>query len=231
MYRGLVFDLDGTLLDTLQDIGEAMNRVLARHGFPEHRMDSYRYLVGRGVTQLVRSALPVEAAREELVIQGVLADLRNEYTVQQEKHTALYPGIADLLDRLSESNYKLAVLSNKPHELTQQVVRRHLGRWDFVTVLGAREGVPVKPDPAAVYDVLADLQLTGREVLYLGDTDTDMQTAERSGLVAVGVEWGFRKRDELLRSGARYIIRHPMDTLTILKGEGEVYCVRQIDDL
>ncbi len=214
--KALLFDLDGTLLDTLEDIAQAMNRVLARQGYPTHPLQAYRYLVGRGIKNLVLSALPPQAAGDTARVELCLKDMAQEYVLQGEKCTRPYPGITDMLDGLAVRGCRLAVLSNKPDALTRAVVSHHLGRWQFDVVRGARDDTPVKPHPRGAEEILSALRLHKNEVLYLGDTNTDMETARAAGLTAVGVEWGFRDRQELMEAGAHYIIAQPQEIFAVI---------------
>ena len=211
-YRAVLFDLDGPLLDTLADLADCMNRVLGRHGFPAHPPDSYRYFVGDGVENLVRRTLPAER-RDEATLRALKADMKEEYGAHWADKTRPYPGIPALLKSLHTRRVPMAVLSNKPHSLTVAVVTHFFGLSPFAAVFGARDGHPHKPDPGAALEIASALALAPAEVLYAGDTDTDMQTAARAGMFAVGVLWGFRPREELLESGAQALAASPADLL------------------
>ncbi len=215
-FDAVVFDLDGTLLDTLRDIGEACNRVLIKRGFPPHAIESYRYLVGDGARVLLWRALP-EDHRDDATVDACLADYIAEYARSWNVHTQPYEGIGDLLDALVDRGLKLAVLSNKPHPFTVQCVDTFLARWKFDAVHGQTDAFPRKPDPASALDVAGHLGTTPDRMLYVGDTGTDMQTATRAGMVAAGVLWGFRGRAELETNGATEIIGRPLELLTLLE--------------
>ena len=215
-FRAALFDLDGTLLDTLADLGESMNEALGEIGAPGHPLDAYKGFVGDGVTNLVRRALPVDF-RDDATVERCVAAMRRIYGGRWDRKTEPYPGIESLLSALEARGLALAVLSNKPHDLTQTIVRTLLPTASFVEVAGARPGVPHKPDPAAALTFAARLSLSPAEVVYVGDTDTDMQTATRAEMFAVGALWGFRTADELLANGARELIRAPDDLLDILE--------------
>lgn len=215
-FDAVLFDLDGTLLDTLRDIGEACNRVLVERGYPPHPIEAYRYLVGDGARVLLSRALP-EGSRDDATIDASLADYIAEYARGWNVHTQPYAGIADLLDALVVRGLKLAVLSNKPHPFTVQCVETFLARWTFHAVRGQTEAFPRKPDPGSALDVAHHLGTTPDRVCYVGDTGTDMQTATAAGMVAVGVLWGFRERAELEANGAKQIIAHPRDLLPLLR--------------
>ncbi len=214
-FDAVLFDLDGTLLDTLRDISQACNCVLIEHGFPPHPIDAYQYLVGDGARVLLSRAIP-EGHRNEATIDVCLTDYIAEYARGWNVHTQPYEGIGDLLDALTERGIKLAVLSNKPHPFTVQCVDTFLARWCFHTVLGQTDGFPRKPDPASALDVARRLGTTPDRVCYVGDTATDMQTASGAGMFAVGVLWGFRERAELEANGASLIIAHPRELLSLI---------------
>jgi len=215
-YAAVLFDLDGTLLDTLEDLGDSVNAVLARLGHPTQEMSRYRYFVGDGVSNLVRRALPEPLGRDEAVVETVTPLVRAEYGRRWHDKTHPYPGVPELLTGLAHRGVKLSVLSNKPHPATLEVMGYFLSEWRFDVVLGARPGVPIKPDPGAALDVCTQLGVRPGVVLYLGDTNTDMQTAVGAGMYPVGALWGFRTADELLDSGARALVAHPRDVLDLI---------------
>ena len=214
-YNAVLFDLDGTLLDTLEDLGNSMNRVLITQGFPTHPLDAYRYFVGDGITMLVTRTLP-EEQRNEAVIQRCMALFREDYGQNWKVKTRPYDGIPEMLDALEARGLKLTILSNKPHEFTKRCVAQILPSWHFDIVLGQRDAVPRKPDPAGAIEIAEVLNITPSEFLYLGDTANDMQTAVAAGMFPVGVLWGFRTRQELLENGAQVLLDRPLDILTIL---------------
>lgn len=210
--RGVLFDLDGTLLDTLLDLANSMNAALGHLGFAGHPVEAYRYFVGDGSEVLARRVLPPASRREETIAR-CLAEFLAEYGRHWDENTRPYPGVPEMLDGLSARGIKTAVLSNKKHELTQLTVARLLPEWRFDAVAGAKPEVPRKPDPTAALRLAEELRLEPGEFLYLGDTNTDMQTAVRAGMHPVGALWGFRTEEELRASGARSVIAHPQDLL------------------
>ncbi len=216
MLRAVLFDLDGTLVDTLVDIAEAMNHALSTHGLPVHATDDYRPLVGEGVSRLVERALP--PGRMDL--HGSVTDaLRAWYVDHMLDHSRPYEGVPALLDALAERGVPMAVLSNKPDLATRWMVERLLGGWDFVAVAG--EGAePRKPDPRGALRIARDAGIDPGEWLYLGDTSTDMETAVAAGMWPVGALWGFRDREELLEHGARDLVERPAQVLEVLDGGG-----------
>lgn len=205
--------MDGTLLDTLDDLADAMNRVLAGRNLPVHPVDAYRFFVGSGARNLVLRTLPAD--RQDLAAE-CLQDFLREYEANWKVKTRLYDGVAELLDALTARNIPMAVLTNKPQEFAELCMGAFLPDWDFVLTLGQMPGVPVKPDPAGPRQVIRHLGVAPEEILYLGDTDVDMRTAVGAGMFPVGVTWGFRAEDELRASGAAVIIDHPMELLDLL---------------
>jgi phosphoglycolate phosphatase len=214
-FRAVLFDLDGTLLDTIQDLADAMNTVLERHDLQPHPVGSYKLFVGNGMELLVRRALGQQAP-EELVMQ-CLEQMRSEYAACMVRTTRPYAGIEQMLDGLAARGLILSVLSNKPNAMTREMVQTYFGRWSFAQVYGARSGVPHKPDATAALDIAASLNIDVTEFLYLGDSATDMQTAHSAGMFAVGALWGFRDREELLQGGAAALVSTPIEVLGLVE--------------
>jgi len=214
-WKAACFDLDGTLLNTLEDLGNSLNRVLTKHGFPTHPLDAYRYFVGDGALMLIERSLP-EQNRDPGTISACLQAFLEDYSQNWNLNTHPYSGVPEMLDALAERGLKMAVLSNKPDDATRQCVAELLGNWRFDVVLGQRDGIPRKPDPAGALEVAKRLSIPPRDFLYLGDTSVDMQTAIAAGMFAVGVLWGFRTEDELRRNGAQVLIERPRDLLDLL---------------
>lgn len=214
--KAVMFDLDGTLADSLEDIADSMNLVLDNSGFPTHGLDSYKDFVGAGMEALVSLALP-EDARTDEVMASCLQKVRDEYEQRQTNKTKIYDGIAELLSALSERRLPLAILSNKPHGPALSVVKKILGHWDFAEILGAGADAPKKPDPSGALLLAERMGILPGEFIYLGDTGIDMETAKGAGMFAVGVLWGFRTARELLAAGAEELIDHPLDLLRLIK--------------
>jgi len=214
-YRAVLFDLDGTLLDTLADLADSMNAALEGLGFPRHPVEAYRYFVGDGVKMLVARALP-ERHRSEETIGRTAESMRTEYARRWDCKTRPYEGIPELLSALSERGVAMAVLSNKPDDSTKLCVSRLLPDWRFAAVQGVSETVLPKPDPTGAEHVTRGLGIPAGEFLYLGDTDTDMKTAVAAGMFPVGAAWGFRTADELRANGARAVIDRPTELLELL---------------
>ena len=212
MIRAVLFDLDGTLTNTLDDIADAMNRALRMHGLPEWPVDAYRYLVGNGAKILARRAV-----REE---QQLAPSVQRAYQAYYETHTQVktqpYEGVAELLAALQAKKLPMAVFSNKPDADTKNVVAHFFPGIRWAVVRGQVEGVPVKPDPEGALAVASAMGVSPGEVLYLGDTGTDMSCALNAGMHPVGALWGFRTAQELTESGAEGLAAHPLDVLKFL---------------
>lgn len=216
MWNAVLFDLDGTLLDTLEDLADSTNAVLEKMGFLPHDVDDYRFFVGDGVYNQARRALP-EGRRDPETVRRCVEGIRSEYARRWANKTEPYEGVPEMLDALQERDIPTAILSNKDEEFTLTVVGRLLAGWRFAVVRGARPDVPLKPDPRAALEVADELGADPEDVLYLGDTNTDMKTARAAGMYAVGVTWGFRPADELQASGAQALIEHPCDLLELVE--------------
>lgn len=212
--QAVMFDLDGTLADTLDDLATAANHALTHVGRPTYPTDRYRTLVGRGLDRLMQDALG--PSHQDLFAPAREAFLAY-YTLHRYDRTAPYPGIADLLDRLVQADLRLAVMSNKPDEATRDMVEKVFGRWSFDAARGHVAGYPVKPDPTAPLEIAEQLQIPARDWAYVGDTDVDMFTGKAAGFFTVGVTWGFRDEAELQGAGADAIIHQPAQLLPLLR--------------
>ncbi len=216
-FRAAIFDLDGTLLDTLEDIARSMNRTLAKYGLPTHPIDKYRFFVGDGARILVQRTLPESHAQDQGFVSKCLEDFLTDYGANWDRNAKLYPGIATMLDGLTIAGIKMGVLSNKPHAFTKLCVERFMGRWHFQAVFGERPGTKRKPSPEGALEI-ADIMAIGPEnFVYLGDTSIDMKTAIGAGMFPVGVLWGFRDERELREAGAKLLIRKPIELLNFLE--------------
>lgn len=208
--QAVIFDLDGTLLNTLDDLADSTNRVLTRHGYPTHPTEAYKHFVGDGIDKLVFRVLPPEKRAEKNVSACVHA-LRDHYGRHWKNQTKLYDGIEDMLSELSRLGIKLAILSNKPHHLTEITVSHYFANWNFAEVAGAIDDIPKKPDPAGAIRIIDKMKIAAENFLYVGDTNTDMKTANGAGVFAIGALWGFRTESELLKSGAKAVISKPAE--------------------
>jgi len=211
--RAILFDLDGTLADTLADLANATNWALAQLGCLTHPTDSYRLRVGDGARQLCARALPPD---KQGLVDDVLQLMRQHYDQHCFDMTKLYTGIPELISVLTERRYSLAVLSNKPDDFTKRMIAHYFKPSPFSVVRGQLPNVSLKPDPTAALQIAQELGIPPAHWLYLGDTNTDMRTARGAGMRAVGVLWGFRDREELLESGAEHILATPQEVSALL---------------
>jgi len=214
-FKAILFDLDGTLLDSLTTLGTCMNQVLESKGHPTHPIDAYRHFVGEGVGKLVERALPAGATAAE-VASGV-DGMREAYQAGWNIGSHPYPGIEDMLRELETIPVKRGILSNKPEDFTCMIMKTLFSDFSFDPVRGAREGVPLKPDPSSALAVIEAWGIEPQEVLYVGDTSTDMQTAVAAGMFGLGVTWGFREEAELRATGAHAIVDTPAEILDCLR--------------
>ncbi len=214
-YPAVIFDLDGTLLDTLADIADAMNAALERMGFPRHETAAYRYLTGDGVRALAERSIPIPA-KNEAVVAACIREFRSQYADRWGTKTRPYPGIPELLAGLAGRRIKLSVLSNKIDEFTRRAVGDFLPGFEFSLVIGAKPGLPPKPDPAGALLIASGLAIPPSQIIYLGDTGVDMLTAVRAGMHPVGALWGFRDEKELRENGAGAVIRAPGEFLGLI---------------
>lgn len=211
-YQGIIFDLDGTLLDTLADLADSMNTTLEKNGFPGHGLEAYKYFVGDGMENLVRRALPAGNRDNETVARCV-EGMREEYGRRWAEKTRPYPGVPEMLTEISRQGLVMAVLSNKPDDFTRMTVDKLLAEWRFDVVFGARPSMPKKPHPAGALEIAKVLNIPPSGFLYLGDTGTDMRTAVAAGMFPAGALWGFRTAGELIESGAKLLLEKPTDLL------------------
>ena len=214
-FQAIIFDLDGTLLNTLSDIAESVNRTLAEYHFPVHPIDAYKYFIGNGWKILVTRALP-EDRRSEHVIVECVTQSRKIYQDSWNRQTRLYEGIPELLDNLSERKLPLAVLSNKPHDFMLKCVDWYLNKWTFKALIGQSDDFPLKPEPASALEVARRIGLPPSAFLFVGDSAEDIKTAQAAGMHPVGATWGFRGPKELEESGCRTLVDHPQDILALL---------------
>jgi phosphoglycolate phosphatase len=213
--KAVVFDLDGTLLDTIDDLADSMNAVLAARGLPVHPVESYKTFVGDGVVALVRRALPggyVDAND----LDTIVGEMRESYTQRWDNKSRPYDGVEAMLTELARRGVKLAVLSNKPHDFTQLCVERLLAGQRFDVVLGVSDAIPPKPQTLGAEHICKQLSVTPQQCVYLGDTNTDMKTGTAAGMFTVGCTWGFRSAEELRKNGADALVDHPSQILDLL---------------
>lgn len=211
--KGLIFDLDGTLLDTLEDLADAANATLRHFDFPEHDMAAYKYFVGEGLKTLMQRIVPHEET-DEVELNLYMAKFTELYRKTWNNRSAPYSGIPEMIEALSHAGLKLAVLSNKPHAFTKICVETYFPEHPFLYVYGQRAGVAKKPDPVGAIELAAKMGLDPSEVLYVGDTATDMQTGNSARMRTIGVLWGFRDRTELQKNNAWKIVTTPAEVVS-----------------
>ena len=210
MKKLAIFDLDGTLLNTIEDLGYAANHALQAHGYPTHSIASYPFFVGNGVRRLIERVLP-EDARTEATIDRLLITFKEYYNDHNTDYTKPYEGIPELLSLLSSRGVAIAVASNKYQAATEKLISHFFPTLSFISVEGQKEGVPVKPDPSIVFEILAKAKTPKADTIYIGDSGVDMETARRACVDSVGVTWGFRPEKELVENHADTIVNSPGD--------------------
>jgi phosphoglycolate phosphatase len=215
-FKAVMFDLDGTLLDTLEDIANTTNKVLGELGLPEHPLDAYKSFIGNGAGILLKRALP-EIMRSEDVIEDCLVRFKRIYQDHCVDTAKPYPGIPEVLNYLVGNQIPFSCFSNKPDEFTQRCVKELMAQWSFAAIAGQKEGSPKKPDPSVALAICGALGVTPAETMYVGDSDVDMQTANAAGMFAVGAAWGFRPKEELLSNGADAIAEEPLNLIDFLQ--------------
>ena len=216
--EAILFDLDGTLLDTLEDLARCMNRSLEHLGFETHSVEAYKHFVGDGTEEMAQRALPA-GSRDELMVRKCIQQARQQYSQSWGDYTKPYAGIPQLLDGLVGQGIPMTILSNKPDDFTQEMVAELLKRWRFEIVRGASGQRPIKPDPAAALQIAEELAIPPERFVYLGDTNTDMKTANSAGMFAVGALWGFRTAEELTDSGAKILVSRPEEVLNLFNSQ------------
>lgn len=216
MKRLVIFDLDGTLLDTIADLGAATNYAMTQMGFPTHSLDDYRFKVGNGITRLIERALPQDS-RDEATVSRAREHFLAYYGDHNTEMTHPYPGIPELLTELTGNGINIAVASNKYHEATSRLIVTYFGTLPWAAVEGHRAGRPTKPDPHIVADILGITSIRPEDTLYVGDSGVDIDTARNASIESVGVTWGFRPESELIDHGADHIVNNPRQILQFIK--------------
>ncbi len=215
MKKLVIFDLDGTLLNTIDDLGHAANYALEKNGYATHSIASYPFFVGNGVRKLMERVLP-EDHRNAATVDALLKDFKDYYNEHNMDFTRPYGGMHELLQQLRAKGVKVAVASNKYQAAVEVIVAHYFPDIDFVAVEGQKEGVPVKPDPSIVFQILAKAKVAKDDTLYVGDSGVDMQTARRACVDSVGVTWGFRPEKELNDHYANFIAHDPSQILNVV---------------
>lgn len=210
--KALLFDLDGTLLNTLVSLGNCFNRVLAEEGFPTHPIDAYRHFIGDGARQCVVRCLP-EDMQNETIIERVLQRQQGDYQSNWDKDVTIYDGITELVANLKTQQIPIAVLSNKDHPFVQRCIDHFFPEDTFVAVQGYSKTIAHKPDPAGALSLVKHLNMVPGEVALIGDTAVDIETANAAGMIGIGALWGFRDREELVNAGAHSVVTTPDEVL------------------
>ncbi len=215
MKQLVIFDLDGTLINSIKDLGAATNVALEKNGFPTHPLEAYPMYVGNGVNKLIERALP-ENQRNEAMVKKLRADFTEYYDNHNIDYTRPYDGILELLQHLQDKGIAIAVASNKYDAAVKAIVTALFPSIKFAAIEGQKEGVPVKPDPSIVFEILGATQTKKQDVLYVGDSGVDMETARRACVDSVGVSWGFRSVEELRANYANHIVNKPVEIIPLL---------------
>lgn len=213
--QAVIFDLDGTLLDTLTDIADSANRVLIAHGFAPHERDAYRWFVGDGSAILMTRALPRDQRTTEM-IQSCLRGFISDYNQNWHRATRPYDGLLDLLGDLRDRQIKLSVVTNKPHRFAGAMMAHYFGDYSFDPILGQQDGIPKKPDPRQALSSAVQMGVAPSSCIFIGDSAVDMETARNAGMQPVGAGWGFRPARELMDAGALTVIHHPQELLDLI---------------
>ena len=210
-YEAAIFDLDGTLVDSLADLADSANATLYAHGFPVHEVEAYRYFVGDGTRKLMERILPQEYAADMGFVEQFMTEYKERYERNLLHKTKPYNGIMEMLKELHRCGIPMAVCTNKHQTAAEMIVGMLFPHDMFREIIGDQEGLPRKPDPQKVLHIMRNFGVTGEQTAYFGDTDVDMDTARNARAFAVGVLWGFRPEEELVAHGADILLTHPME--------------------
>ncbi|MBU0923968.1 HAD family hydrolase [bacterium] len=212
--KAIIFDLDGTLIDSLEDIAVCMNQVLEELELPIHKIEDYKYFVGGGISVLVDNALDKQTSLETK--EKVTNKFKVIYDQKLHEKTLPYDGIYDLLDELQKLDFKIGILSNKPHEFTIEYAKNLFSKYEMKEIHGQKAHIEKKPNPTAAIQIAQSFDVPCEEIYFVGDTMVDMQTAVNAKMIGIGVLWGFRDEDELMENGATFVVKHPLDILEIV---------------
>ncbi len=210
-YKAAIFDLDGTLIDSLADLADSANEMLVGFGFLRHALDKYRYFVGNGSRKLIERCLPAEKAADSAFVDEALAKYKLCYDKNLTHKTVCYEGIMDMLTALQAKHIPLGICTNKHQSAADVIVDKLFPKDMFVSVIGDCKDMPRKPDPKKVLLIAAKMGVKPTEVAYFGDTSVDMDTANNAGMLPIGVTWGFRPQEELVEHGAKILLDTPME--------------------
>ncbi|MGD9366457.1 MAG: HAD family hydrolase [Desulfobacteraceae bacterium] len=213
--RAVIFDLDGTLLDTLTDIANAANRAMAAHGYPPHPRKAYQNFIGDGAKMLITRSLP-EGCRKADIIESCTRDFITDYNHHWDRATRPYTGIMELIKALKDRAFQLSVVTNKPHRFTGAMMDHYFTNTSFAAILGQQDGIPMKPHPQQALAAAEHMGVNPSACIFIGDSALDMETARRAGMLPIGAGWGFRSIQELLEAGAMTVLNHPADLLQLL---------------
>jgi phosphoglycolate phosphatase len=217
-YKAAIFDLDGTLVDSLGDMADSINAVIASYGYPQHSIERYGEMAGDGLVSLIRRSLPPERSNDIDFVISLIPKVDQEYDKRWFVRTHPYDGIPELLDLINSKNVGLAILSNKPHAFVTKFIPHFFPDIRFDVVFGARKGIPQKPSPAAAYEIASIIGIDASECIFIGDSAADMLTGKTADMFSVGVTWGFRPPEELLYAGADIVVHHPREIMNLLEG-------------
>lgn len=209
-FKGVIFDLDGTLLDTIEDIADSVNSVLKKHNFKTFPISKYKVFVGDGLETLMKRVVPKKFHNRKF-ISKLIRKMKKEYSLRWKNKTKVYPGVEQMLRKLQNKKVKIAVVSNKEDSFTKLMVKYFFPNIKFCYVVGAKKNLPIKPNPEGVLKIARKLNISPEEFLYIGDTATDMLTAVNAGMFPVGVRWGFRTKKELVKNGAKIVLNTPTE--------------------
>ena len=212
--KAIIFDLDGTLIDSLEDIAVCMNQVLEELNIPSHKIEDYKYFVGGGISIFVDNALDKKISQE--MKEKVTNKFKIVYDQKLHEKTKPYDGIYDLLDELQKLDFKIGILSNKPHEFTIQYAKNLFSKYNMKEIHGQKAHIEKKPNPIAAIQIAKSFEVPCEEIYFVGDTMVDMQTAVNAKMIGIGVLWGFRDEKELMENGATFVVKHPLDILDIV---------------
>lgn len=214
-YKGVIFDLDGTLFHSIEDIADAVNKGLTDEGLAIHPVENYISWIGNGAYKLVERALPKGSNEEQ--IQSHLDKFLQIYSKNWNIKSRVFDGIPDVLNFFNRERIPISILSNKPHFLTMEIAGYYFQSWNFACVFGQRDGIPRKPDPQSAIEITTMCALRPDEFLYIGDSETDMKTAMNAGMLPIGVTWGYGSRQSVEESGAKYIVDKPGELIKIIQ--------------